>query len=155
MSGSMGQRRESQDAPAAAGKRAQPAADQSLTSTRQTERKDRRNVFLRSLSSGGKWLINTLTDSLLPGSNLLGFLVFLIVFGILAAVGGDWVNTPGEGLLNLVGGALCIGIDLGLRSLFKWLSLQQAEGGPRVVYLPLWVWGILWCISGVVRALIG
>jgi hypothetical protein len=79
--------------------------------------------------------------------------VFVVVFGFLAVVGSEWVETSAEGLLGLAGGVLCIGIDLGLRKAGRHLSPEKPIQGPRVGFMPLWLTGIFWCLFGVLRAL--
>lgn len=98
------------------------------------------------------------------GTNLLGLALALIVFlplGILIEKFGRRI----EGIVNFIGGCLILGVDWFFRrprefyagqslSELKWDILFDSERGARFVYLPMWIWGGIWMISGLILALI-
>jgi hypothetical protein len=98
------------------------------------------------------------------GTNLLGLALMLIVFmplGILMKEFGRQI----EGVVNFIGGALVFGVDWFFRrprefiagqslSELKWDLLFDGERGPRIIYLPAWMVGVIWMVTGLILALL-
>jgi hypothetical protein len=98
------------------------------------------------------------------GTNLLGLALMTIVFmplGILMERFGRQI----EGVLNFIGGAFIFGIDWFFRrprefiagqslSELKWDLLFDWERGPRIIYMPAWMVGVIWMVAGLILALI-
>lgn len=98
------------------------------------------------------------------GTNLLGLALMLVVFlplGILIQKFGRRI----EGIVNFIGGGLILGVDWFFRrprefyagqslSELKWDLLFDPERGPRILYLPAWMVGVIWMVSGLILALI-
>jgi hypothetical protein len=72
---------------------------------------------------------------------------------------------PIGGVLTFIGGGLVFGVDRFFRrprefyagqslSDLKWDLLFDLKKGARMIYLPAWICGILWMISGLIYALI-
>ncbi len=99
-----------------------------------------------------------------PGTNLLGFTLMLIIFLPLAILIQE-SGRPIGGVLTFIGGGLVFGVDWFLRrprefyagqslSDLKLSLLFDLKKGGRMAYLPAWICGILWMISGLIYALI-
>ena len=121
--------------------------------------------MMRKIRRAVVWVIEAIVGLVAPfGTNLLGLALFLIVFaplGILIEKFGRQI----EGVVNFIGGSLILGVDWFFRrpreffagqslSELKWDLLFDAERGARIAYLPAWMIGVIWMVTGIVIALI-
>jgi hypothetical protein len=78
--------------------------------------------------------------------NLIGLVMFLAAFG--AALGiSRLVGSTGEGFATLCGGVLLMILDVGWRK--RRGTMRSFAGGGRLMFVPMWVWGIVWTAIGV------
>lgn len=99
------------------------------------------------------------------GTNLIGFTMAVVIFvplGIFIQKLGGRIEGVIEGAVNFLGGVLTFGSDWIYRHigphefhaqeahLLKFdISFDLKKGG-RIIYLPVWIWGVLWMISGII-----
>jgi hypothetical protein len=108
----------------------------------------------RNVVRVGKALVDMcLSDTAWPiGTNLLGIAVFLAAFGPAVAI-MLWLPTAKEGPLVMLGGAIGFALDAGLRKALGHESLLELDRRPRLVFMPLWLWGLLWILVGAIQSL--
>jgi hypothetical protein len=100
-----------------------------------------------------KGLTDFLVDfALLPGTNILG-LAFVLAIGFLMTVFQIKRQSAAEGALVMLVGMLASGLDVGIRKLLGHQSVLEYDKGARFVYLPLWIWGLVWVVAGLVLVL--
>ncbi len=73
-------------------------------------------------------------------------MTFLCLAGAARSMGIAITNGP----LNIAGGLVALGFDLAYRRTYLAGSLLDESGG-RLFYFPLWLWGIVWIISGAIQ----
>jgi hypothetical protein len=82
------------------------------------------------------------------GFNLIGLAMFLLAIGA-----GVWLaralGSSSQALVMLFGGALLAVLDLVVRSL-RGVSLLRGAGGGKMLFLPIWIWGVVWTVLGVI-----
>jgi hypothetical protein len=84
---------------------------------------------------------------IIPGTNALGFAVFLLGFG--AVIGVQKIfGDPGEGPLLLLGGALVSTMGAVLERARNGDPQDPHPVGPRILLLPAWVMGGFWILLG-------
>jgi len=85
--------------------------------------------------------------------NLVGLVMLAIAFGI--AFGFRWLlSLTGDGLPMIIAGTLLITIDTRYR-MWRRGTLQQSNQGGSLFFIPIWLWGCLWSVIGVVYLLRG
>lgn len=87
-------------------------------------------------------------------TNLVGIVIFLIGFGVallVKAVSG----VTAEGPLMLVGGPLCLVMDVAYRSTRSERHWFKAETGGVIFSIPLWIFGIVWVVIGIIYIING
>jgi hypothetical protein len=108
--------------------------------------------LVRSVFRWGKAVLDGLVDLLvLPGTNGLGLALVLAVFVPLGMARARFPSIA-EGVLIGAGGAISLLLDLGLRRALRHESLMEYHRGGRLVYLPVWIWGVLWLLVGAILA---
>ncbi len=109
--------------------------------------------FMRTVLRSGKVVFDICADTGWPiGTNMLGLAVFLAAFGPAAAIKA-WLPSADTGLLVMLGGAISLALDAGLRKVQGDESSPEVDRGPRLVFMPLWLWGLLWILVGAIQAL--
>jgi hypothetical protein len=84
--------------------------------------------------------------------NLIGLVMFIVAFG--AALGiSRVVGSTGNGFATLCGGVLLTALDLGWRT--RRGTMRRFGGGGRMMFVPMWVWGIVWTVLGVYECVKG
>jgi hypothetical protein len=87
----------------------------------------------------------------LPGTNLDGTLVVVGSFSVAYGI-GKLANVAHEGPLTFLGGVLVVAIDLFLR----WIRRRnEMEKPPRLIFIPTWMFGVLWIGLGIFYSLKG
>lgn len=82
--------------------------------------------------------------------NLTGFTLFAIGFG--AAYGiGVLVGTTEEGPLMIIGASIIISADLLVRLKGQDGHWLRPSGGGALLFIPLWIVGIIWLVLGVLE----
>jgi hypothetical protein len=99
------------------------------------------------------------------GTNLLGLTMAVIIFvplGIFIQKLGGRIEGVIEGAASFIGGVLTFGIDWIYRHigphefqaqemrLLKFDILFDLKKGGRILFLPVWIWGALCMISGII-----
>lgn len=112
---------------------------------------------MRSLIHGilrlGAVVLHFLEHTILPvGTNCLGILLFMGAFTP-AIVMIELYPATERWILVVLGGVISLAIDAGLRKALGHESLLEFDRGPRMVFIPLWIWGLLWIVVGVVQKL--
>jgi hypothetical protein len=108
-------------------------------------------LVLRSTLRLGKFLLGWLVETVtFPGTNLLGIVLLLSIFLGLEAV---FARLPNEGAKDMLMGITCFATDAGLRKALGHESILEFERGGRVLFLPLWIWGVAWMTIGFGRLL--
>jgi hypothetical protein len=82
--------------------------------------------------------------------NEVGIAICAIGFGIAFAIAHFLFHFSVEGLVMVIGGPLIAALDAIYRLKFgkgHWLS---ARGGGGLFFLPVWAFGLLWLVLGVV-----
>jgi hypothetical protein len=113
---------------------------------------DDRLGFVTARDQCRPWLLRVAGKSLLFGTNAIGLAILIGVFlplGSIAAMRGE---APNAGW-NLVGGLSVLFLDVIYRTWVLGGSLLD-EGGPRLLHIPLGLWGILWMIVGLVQMIV-
>ena len=57
-----------------------------------------------------------------------------------------------EGVVNLIGGGTVFGVDWICRR--KLDILFEEKHGARLFYLPMWIWGVIWMVVGIIKVII-
>jgi hypothetical protein len=80
------------------------------------------------------------------GVNLFGVAFLAAVIGSVAAA----MPSAPNGAATLVAGLGVFGADVAFR---RWVLAESLidDNGPELLYLPIWVWGILWTVVGSVQ----
>src|SRR5262245_32506320 len=93
----------------------------------------------------GRVILDFLVDlAVFPGTNFLGVVLFLVVGLGLSAL-QDEVRLRGVAELFIIAaGIICLGLDIGLRKALGHESILEYERGARLLFLPLWMWGVVW-----------
>jgi hypothetical protein len=107
---------------------------------------------MRSVLRAGKVLFDCADTPWPLGTNLLGLAVLLAAFGPVVAIIA-WLPTAEKGPLVMLGGATSFVLDAGLRKALGHESLLEYDRGPRLVFMPLWLWGLLWIVVGAIQGL--
>jgi hypothetical protein len=87
----------------------------------------------------------------LIGTNLLGLLLAFAAFlplGFLMQRFGARI----EGVVTFLGGGIVFGADWIFRRKFD--ILFEEKHGARLFYLPMWIWGIIWMVVGIIKVII-
>lgn len=72
--------------------------------------------------------------------------MFIVAFG--AALGiSRVVGGTDTGFATLCGGVLLVVLDLAWRT--RRGSVLKFGGGGRMMFVPMWIWGIVWTVLGV------
>jgi len=75
-----------------------------------------------------------------------GFLAFLLAFG--GAEGLMFaLKLSGEPTMMMIAGPLLAALDL-LYRLARQAPFLKGRGGPTILFLPAWIWGIAWAGLG-------
>jgi hypothetical protein len=116
-------------------------------------------------------LVFTIESILAPaGTNLLGLTLALAAFlplGFFLKKLGANIEGYVEGLVIFIGGCIVFGADWSYRRLgprefyadeslerLKYEALFDWKQGARFIYLPIWIWGVLWMIVGAIKTLL-
>jgi hypothetical protein len=88
------------------------------------------------------------------GTNALGLTVVFLLFGSFVLVLGG-AKGPAEHAMQAGAGIVVLGLDIlyrrtVLRMPFPRMFLEYEEAG-RLVFFPLWIWGIAWFVVGLFR----
>jgi hypothetical protein len=83
------------------------------------------------------------------GTNSAGTIIFLLGFGIAAAVSYLCFANGAEGPLTIVGGALVAVTDLSYRRWWRRCGVWKGAAGGQLLFLPIWIWGVFWIGLGV------
>src|SRR5262249_34490485 len=102
---------------------------------------------LRLAKAGLDFLVDLLV---FPGTNGLGLTLFLTTFAPLAVAHARF-PTVAAGVLTVAGGTVSLLLDVGLRRALRHESLLEYHRGGRLLYLPLWLWGLLWLLVGAIQ----
>jgi hypothetical protein len=96
----------------------------------------------------GRALFKFLLDQCLPvGTNLLAILLIAAAYFFALAVEAMLPRTE-KGVLDAVLGLTCLALDAGLRKAFLHESLLAFDKGGRLIYVPVWMWGVVWIFVG-------
>ena len=96
-----------------------------------------------------KALPEFLWHGILPGTNFSGLLFFVAVAIIMI----EWRAALHDGVTTLIVGSVLFLIDWTFRGRLG-ADLFDYDRGARVAFLPMWIWGIIWMISGLVQLVI-
>ncbi len=86
--------------------------------------------------------------------NLRGLLMLAIAFGVAMGL-GPLAGVSAEGPMMIIAGPLCLAMDLGYRFIRgerEWLS---SEDGGALFFIPIWIFGVLWFVLGIVYTVRG
>jgi hypothetical protein len=86
--------------------------------------------------------------------NLPGILIAAIAFGIAFGV-GHLAHLSGEGPLMIIAGPLCAAMDLVYRAKRSGRGWFHPSLGGALFFIPVWVFGILWFVLGIVYSIQG
>jgi hypothetical protein len=87
--------------------------------------------------------------TVLPGANALGLIVLFASFVPLVAC--QWLQPAGEAAITLLAGIITFAFDTALRRTLGKASWWDYDHGGRLLWLPLWLWGLLWGLLGLSR----
>ena len=85
--------------------------------------------------------------------NWIGLAMFVAALAATAAI-LHVIGTSGQGPAVLLGGALLVLLDLGVRRA-NGARLFSGRGGGTIMYLPVWMWGMVWTGLGALDCLRG
>ena len=91
---------------------------------------------------------------MVPGTNAAGTVIFFGSF--LAAIGvGELSGNVPKGPLTLLGGVLVTGLDLLFRLCWLKCGLWNRERGATLLFIPIWIFGLIWIVLGLIYTLVG
>ena len=86
--------------------------------------------------------------------NLVGIAMVVIAFVVAFAVGAV-IGTDAEGPLMIIAGPLLAAMDIGYRLKTKDGHIYIPNKGGSLFFLPVWAFGALWFILGIVYTVQG
>jgi hypothetical protein len=109
-----------------------------------------RGKRIKDLRTYRRYPLTERTHVLPLGTNWSAAIAFMASFMTAIAI-SEWTGAEGEGPGTLLGGALVFLVDVVHRRRFLDCRLADFEAGTRLLYVPLWIWGVIWIVLGGVR----